>query len=74
MKVKITYQETLSYQLEKEVELTRAEITEYNKNGNLPTQLYHDITSECCDEHFTGKESEYISITKLEGRNKGEII
>lgn len=60
MKVKITYEECLYFKLEKEVEMTEKEYNEYLKNG-ASIELQHELSSECCVDHF--QEGEMIGIT-----------
>lgn len=59
MKVKITYEECLYFKLEKEVEMTAAEYQNYLKNG-ADTDLQHELSSECCIDHF--QENQLINI------------
>lgn len=59
MKVKITYEERLYYKLEKEVEMTAEQYQNYLKNG-ADIELQHELSSECCIDHF--QESELVGI------------
>jgi Zn/Cd-binding protein ZinT len=60
MKVLITYTERLTYQLKKEVEMTAQQYKDYLQNG-ASAQLEHELSSECCVDHF--QENELVNIT-----------
>jgi hypothetical protein len=64
MKVKITYEECLYFKLEKEVEMTEQEYKEYLKNG-ASIELQHELSSECCVDHFQEGETIAINFQKI---------
>lgn len=68
MKVQVTLREVLTYEITKEVELTKEEYNTYVKYGKLPikkqTEVEHDLSSDVCDEHWIITEHEIVNIEK----------
>jgi len=61
MKVQVTLTETLTYEITKEVEISKKDYKYYLKNGNLPTKdLEWELSGEMDDEDHISTEH-YIS-------------
>ena len=61
MKLQVKLTETLTYEITKEVEISKKYYKYYLKNGNLPTNdLEFELSGEVDDEHHISTEH-YIS-------------
>jgi hypothetical protein len=64
MKVSVTLTEVMTYEITKEVEISKEEYKYYLKNGHLPFDaefdVKSDLSSDIDDEHWVGGENHYI--------------
>jgi ribosomal protein S16 len=66
MKVSVTLTETLTYEITKEVEISKEDYKYYLKNGVLPTNdVEHDLSSDVDDEHHILTEHYITDIEKV---------
>ena len=66
MKVSVTLTEVLTYEITKEVEISKEDYKYYLKNGVLPTKdVEHDLSSDVDDEHHILTEHYITDIEKV---------
>ncbi len=65
MKVKLTYEETQTFIVEKEVEMTAAEYAKFLKDKDAQRSIHMDLSMECGDEHWECTESRPLYIEKI---------
>ena len=65
MKVNVTVKEILTYQITKEVEMTKKEFKEYLKNNTYNPELEYQVAGFIEDEHWICTESRIDNIEEI---------
>ena len=66
MKVSVTLTETLTYEITKEVEISKKDFQFYLKNGKLPNNnIEWELSSDLEDEHHTETQHFITNIQEL---------
>ena len=66
MKVSVTLTETITYEITKEVEISKSDYNYYLKYGVLPNKdVEHDLSSNVDDEHWVCTEDCITDIQKI---------
>jgi len=65
MKVNVTVTEVITYQITKEVEMTKKEYQQYLKTGKYNIELEHEVSSYIDDEHWVNTESRIDNIKEI---------
>ena len=68
MKVLVTLTEVVTYEITKEVEISKEDYATYIKTGKLPnkknTELNHDLSSDIDSEHWVSTQHEITEVKK----------
>ena len=64
MRVQVTVNQILTYEITKEVEMTEKEYKQYIKNGKYNNELLHEVSSDIDYQHWTSTEEFITNIKK----------